>query len=293
MLSESLPKVVALLPAWRSAGFIQETLDSLAAQTYSNLHILISDDASPDDTVEICEAFARDRPNVRVIRQPRNLGWIGNVNCLLRQASGDYYFFAFHDDVLKPQYVERLVDALEKNPQAVVSFSDLITEEVDGRVGRQEYTALEGVSSARIRGQWLASRDGVWWAPNRGLFRASAAREIGGLKRNLAGEFSADLPWLIRLALIGEFIRVPEVLITKRLTRQSVSATWQHSRWQRFARVCSCLTAIRASRLPILEKLHLQSQIIFSKCARLGKRLAETGGTVDQPATAQTVHEDR
>ncbi len=293
MPRESLPIVVALVPAWRSAAFIQETLDSLAAQTYPNLHILISDDASPDNTGEVCEAFAAGRPNVRVIRQPKNLGWIGNVNSLLGEASGDYYFFAFHDDVLKPEYVERLVDALDRNARAVVSFSDMITEELDGRVECQQYTALEGVSSARIRGQRLASRDGTWWAPNRGLFRVSAAREIGGLKRNLAGEFSADLAWLIRLALIGEFVRVPEVLITKRLTQQSVSATWQHSRWQRFARLCSCLIAVRASRLPVLEKLHLQSQIILSKCARLGQRLADSAGIVDQQAAAQRVHGDR
>jgi glycosyltransferase involved in cell wall biosynthesis len=285
----SLPIVVALVPAWRSAAFLQETLDSLEAQTYSNLHILISDDASPDNTAEICEAFARDRPNVRVIRQPKNLGWIGNVNSLLREASGDYYFFAFHDDVLKSEYVERLVDALERSPRAVVSFSDMITEELDGRVERQQYTALAGASSARIRGQRLASRDGTWWAPNRGLFRASAAREIGGLKRNLAGEFSADLPWLIRLALIGEFVRVPEALVTKRLTKQSVSATWEHDRWQRFARLCSCLSAVGASRLPPLEKLRLQTQIVLSKCVRLGQRPADSAGIVDQRTTAQRV----
>jgi hypothetical protein len=132
------------------------------------------------------------------------------------------------------------------------------------------------------------------------LFRASAAREIGGLKRNLAGEFSADLPWLIRLALIGEFVRVPEALVVKRLTKQSVSVTWQHDRWQRFARICSCLAAVRDSRLPPLEKLRLQSDIILSKCERLSQRLARNfpkssmnaGETVDQKAAAQKVHGD-
>ena len=98
MGTRSLPTVVALVPAWRSAAFIQETLDSLGAQTYPNLHVLISDDASPDNTAEICEAFAARRANTRVIRQAKNLGWIGNVNALLREAAGDYFFFAFHDE---------------------------------------------------------------------------------------------------------------------------------------------------------------------------------------------------
>jgi glycosyltransferase involved in cell wall biosynthesis len=300
MEDESLPAVVALVPAWRSAVFIQETLDSLAAQTYPNLHILISDDASPDNTAEICEAFAAKRSNARVIRQPKNLGWIGNVNALLREATGGYYFFAFHDDVLKPTYVERLVEALEKNSKAVVSFSDMFTEELDGRVERQEYSLLEGISSPYVRGQRLASRDGAWWAPNRGLFRAWASRQIGGLTKNLAGEFSADLSWLLGLTLIGEFVRVPEALILIRLTRESVSVAWQHDRWQRFPRLCSCLVAVRDSRLPFLEKLRLQSHIILSKSDRLGHRLADRfsnsfirpSAIVDKKPAAHRVHGD-
>jgi glycosyltransferase involved in cell wall biosynthesis len=298
METKSLPAVMALVPAWRSATFIQETLDSLAAQTYPNLRILISDDASPDSTAEVCEAFATWHGNTRVICQPKNLGWIGNVNALLREAVGDYYFFAFHDDILKPEYVERLVNALEANSRAVVSFSDMVTEELDGRVERQEYSLLEGIKSPLVRAERLVSRDGAWWAPNRGLFRARAAREIGGLKKNLAGEFSADLPWLIRLALIGEFVRVPEPLIVKRLTKQSVSVTWQHNRWQRVARLCSCLAAVRDSRLFLMEKLRLQSRIILSKSARLAQRLASrspkpsalAAETVDQRAGAQRIH---
>ncbi len=52
-----------------------------------------------------------------MIRQPVRLGWIGNANALLRAAAGDYVFFAFHDDPLQPDYVERLVDALERAPE--------------------------------------------------------------------------------------------------------------------------------------------------------------------------------
>jgi glycosyltransferase involved in cell wall biosynthesis len=274
--SESLPRVVALVPAWRAAAFIQETLDSLAAQTYPNLHVLISDDASPDNTAEICEASAARRQNARVIRQPQNLGWVGNVNALLREAEGQYYFFAFHDDVLDAAYVKRLVEALQANPPAVIAFSDMSTKELDGAVERQEYSLLEGVRSAYLRGRHVAARQGDWWAPNRGLFRASAAREIGGLKKNLAGEFSADLPWLLRLALIGEFVRVPEILVAKRMTAQSVSKRWQFSDWQRCALMFSCLGAVGKSPLPLFEKLRLQAFIILHNFGRIGGRIART-----------------
>jgi glycosyltransferase involved in cell wall biosynthesis len=269
----SLPRVVALVPAWRSAAFIQETLASLAAQTYPDLHILISDDASPDQTAQICEEFAAQRENTRVIRQPRNLGWVHNVNALLAEAEGDYFFFAFHDDVLRPRYVERLAGALTENQAAVISFSDLETHYLDGTVEMQEYTLLEGVTEARARGRRVLSRDGTWWAPNRGLFRASTAREIGGMRKHLAGECSADLPWLLRLALTGEFVRVPEALVVKRFTHQSLSRSWQHNRWQRFGLLCACIQAIRGAGLPLTDELLLQLYVLQSWGQRFGRSL--------------------
>jgi glycosyltransferase involved in cell wall biosynthesis len=267
----SLPRVVALVPAWRSAAFIQETLASLAAQTYPDLHILISDDASPDHTVQICEEFAAQRENTRVIRQPRNLGWVDNVNALLAEAAGDYFFFAFHDDVLRPRYVERLAGALTENQAAVISFSDLETHYLDGAVEMQEYTLLDGITDARARARRVLSRDGTWWAPNRGLFRAAIAREIGGMRKHLAGECSADLPWLLRLALMGEFVRVPEALVVKRFTHQSLSRSWQHNRWQRFGLQCACIHAIRSAGLPLTDELHLQLYVLQSWGQRFGR----------------------
>ena len=67
----SAPRLVALVPTWRAAEFIDGTLDALAAQTWRNLEILISDDASPDDTAQRCERYAARDPRFRVIRQPR------------------------------------------------------------------------------------------------------------------------------------------------------------------------------------------------------------------------------
>lgn len=267
-----LPRVVALVPAWRAGAFIQETLDSLAAQTYPNMHVLISDDASPDNTAELCEAFAAQRENTRVIRQPKNLGWVDNVNALLHEAAGDYFFFAFHDDVLKPTYVEQLVKALKEDSKAILSFSDMETHHLDGSVETEKYTLLEGISNAYQRARHIVSREGSWWAPNRGLFQASAARKIGGMRKHLAGEFSADWLWLLRLALIGKFVRVSEVLVVKRFTKQSLSRSWQGTPWQRIGLLCACLCTLRSAHLPLCNELRLQLHMLLC----LGDRVIRT-----------------
>lgn len=149
-------RVVALLPAWKASAFIVATLDALAAQTYENLEILVSDDASPDDTATICERAAAGDARFRVIRQPRNLGWTGNVNALLREARGDYLVFAFHDDLPEPSYIERCVAALEANPRAILAFTDIAVVNQDGTREDLSYRTLDGVADRLQRARLVA-----------------------------------------------------------------------------------------------------------------------------------------
>jgi glycosyltransferase involved in cell wall biosynthesis len=249
------PKVVALVPTWRASAFIAETLDALEAQTCPNLEFLVSDDASPDDTAAICEArAARDR-RFRVIRQPRNLGWIGNVNALLREARGDYFVFAFQDDLPAPTYIERCVEALEANPRAIMAFTDIELVHADGSREDKSYATLDGATDRVERARLVARQQGTWWVPNRGVFRARAAREIGGLRRHLAGEFSADWPWLLHMSLLGEFVRVPERLCTKIFQTRSLSLEWRYGAGPWSAAALSAIGEVSRARIPLGEKL--------------------------------------
>ncbi len=117
------PRVVACLPAFNAAEFITQTLEALEAQDYPNLEVLISDDASTDDTALICQSFAENSRTFRLIRQSHRLGWVNNVNALLAAAHAEYILITPHDDIIRPTYVTRLVQALEDNPHAVLAFS--------------------------------------------------------------------------------------------------------------------------------------------------------------------------
>ena len=255
----SRPRVVACMPAWNAAEFIEATLNSLAAQTYPNLHIVISDDASSDATGAICQGFAERHDHCEYHRQPRNLGWIGNVNALFELAHGDYLFFAFHDDPLSPQYVERLVDALEHNPQAILAYTDVHVGERQWR-----YTEVDGVRGRVERARRIIHKIGHWWIPNRGLFRAQAVELTGGMRRHLGGEYSADWPWLLHLSLLGEFVRVPEPLLTKVFRDKGVSTQWNRnmSRLKSAAVALACARVIHRTQLPFGEKIRLQFELL-------------------------------
>jgi glycosyltransferase involved in cell wall biosynthesis len=255
------PRVTALLPCFNAAGFISRTLDSLAAQTWPNLEILIGDDCSSDDTCDIVSEFAKGRDNVRLVPRDQNIGWLRNSNDLMSRAGGELMFFAFHDDIVARDYVEKLVEALRSNPQAVLSFSDVEVFQPDGSSVVLSFEGLSGPSSRLARGLGMARRPRNWWVPNRGLFRAWAFHRIGRIRPNDEGEFSADWTWLLHMSLLGEFVRVPEVLCYKHLKNGSLSRQWSHDSIQMRALRRAGIREIQESELGAIEKLILVSLI--------------------------------
>jgi len=274
------PKVVALLPAWNAERFITPVLDSWANQTYPNLQVLISDDASTDRTAEICADFAARHANFELLRQPRRLGWVGNTNALLQQADGAYFMFAAHDDIPMATYVARLLGLLEDNPQAVLSFSDLQWRlAIDRSTSRNVhvYRDLDGVSDRLERGLRAARRAGI--PPShlvtvayRGLFRAGSARQIGGLRRHMAGEYGADWPWLLHLSLLGEFVRIPEALIEKVYRPTNLSMGWKGSVWQHIGVVAACLRVTVIAELSLAERFQIQRELLECRVKGLLRR---------------------
>lgn len=252
--TEWTPLVTALVPTYNGAGFITRTLDSLAAQTWPNLEILIGDDRSTDDTLDVVRRFADTHPNTRIVERDTNLGWLRNSNDLMARAGGELMFFAFHDDVVAPTFVEKLVGALATNERAVLAFSDMHVHEVDGTAHLSVFDELEGLTTGVERGRVMVRRPGNWWVPNRGLFRSSAFAEVGGIHPNEQGEYSADWTWLLGLSLIGEFVRVPEVLCTKYYMSGSLSKRWPHDATQVLALRRSGIAEIRRSRLSPARK---------------------------------------
>lgn len=268
------PLVSALVPAYRAAGFIGRTLDCLAAQTWPALEIVIADDCSPDDTLAVVRAFAQGRDDTRVIARSENLGWLRNTNALMGEARGELMFFAFHDDLVDPTYVEALAGALVADPEAVLAFSDMDVTDVAGNTEFHAFEDLDGLTSRVARGLVMVRKPRDWWVPNRGVFRAEAFRRIGGIHPNAAGEYSADWTWLLHMALLGAFRRVPETLCHKFYTRGSISRSWANDAGQKEALRAAGLSEIRASRLPPHEKAVLWTCLRHREhLPRLARRL--------------------
>ena len=185
-------------------------------------------DASTDGTPDILRSFAEGRKNVRLILREGNLGWIGNTNDLMEQATGESMFFAFHDDTIDPVYVEKSTRALMAKPEAVLAYADLEQFEPTGNGSILRWTSFNDCATPFARARRMTERQKNWHVPNRGVFRTSAFRRIGGIKRHDQGEIAADWPWLLHMSILGEFERVPEVLCRKYYKTTSLTKVWRH-----------------------------------------------------------------
>ena len=113
------PKVSVCLMTYNGAATVERALTTLLAQTCRDYELIISDDHSTDDTLAICRRLANGHAQVRFIRPERNLGAYGNMRFALSQARGKYFVWACQDDYWEPQFLEKLVAALEELPTAV------------------------------------------------------------------------------------------------------------------------------------------------------------------------------
>ena len=103
------PLVSICIPTYNGEKYIAEALTSAINQTYKNIEIIVSDDASKDNTLEIIESF-NEKTNIPIHiyhHQPKGIG--ANWNNCVKKAKGDFIKFLFQDDVLKPTCIERMV----------------------------------------------------------------------------------------------------------------------------------------------------------------------------------------
>lgn len=255
-------KVTALLPAYQSAEFIQRTLDSLSSQKRDNFDVIISVDLCDDDTYRICQDHCSRDSRFRLFKQTQRLGYVGNCNFLLEQADADYVLFAFHDDVLAPDYIDKLCEVLDSRPEVIMSFSDLLLTSVEGNQEHFAFKEIDGIRDRVQRGKIMLNYRGNWWIPNRGIFRLHKALKINGVKSHSAGDFAADWPWLFHMSLIGEFVRVPETLCFKIFQPNSLTVIWAFSKKQRYGVHVACMRELWSSELSKMEKIRLSIPLL-------------------------------
>lgn len=121
VIAGSNPLVTFVVPCYKLAHLLAECVNSILAQTYSNLEVLILDDCSPDTTPAVARTLSD--PRVIYVRNEPNLGHLRNYNKGIRMARGRYVWLISADDRLRCDSVlERYVDLMERHPEVGYTF---------------------------------------------------------------------------------------------------------------------------------------------------------------------------
>jgi glycosyltransferase involved in cell wall biosynthesis len=231
-----MPRVSIGLPVYNGEVFLDDTLDSLLAQTFENFELIISDNASTDRTEAICRDYAARDARIRYERNAHNLGAAQNFNRTVACARGPYFKWAAHDDLCAPEFLQRCVEVLDRDPNVILCYAREVW------IDQQSQPLSRHADLLNFRAPTPAQRfkalHDVWYRRGYlhanqcfGLMRTEALRQTSLIGRYVWSELVLAGELLLR----GEFYEVPEYLFFFRCHDQTSRAVRQASNFRGLA----------------------------------------------------------
>lgn len=226
------PLVTVGMPVYNAEAFMEETLGSLLSQTFKDIEIVISDNASTDSTEEICRRVAAEDDRVRYLRNETNLGIVPNFNRVFELSNSKYFRWCAFDDPIAPEYIEGCLQVLEPDPSVLVAAPRANLIEADGSaVPFQPQINAHVTSYGEIIPETTTPGNLESELPHR-RFR-SALLQLGGsthaqffyglmrsdalVRTSLMGRYvGAERVMLAELALMGRMLEVRERMFHRR-----------------------------------------------------------------------------
>lgn len=196
------PLVTIIVPTYNRRELVQETIDSVLAQDYPRVELLVLDDGSTDGTPEVLERYAAEHPDRFRWDLHENMGQARTLNRGFEMMRGEYVGYLSSDDVLVPSALRQLAAALESDPEAVVAYPAFTVIDDAGEVVTTmtppEYRTVDA-----LRLHNCIVNVGA-------IYRRSVIDRIGGWDPSFV--YVADLDFFLRASALGPFRLVREPL---------------------------------------------------------------------------------
>jgi glycosyltransferase involved in cell wall biosynthesis len=215
------PLVSVGLPAYDRPDFLRQALESLTAQTYRNIEVIVSDDCSPGDgTRTVAEEFAAGDPRVHYHRRETRLGAPANHFFVLEKASGEFFSWASEDDQWDEWFIETGVRALRAEPRRSAWMCTIVNTDAQGRTVR-EYRGFARFTTTSEKAEdirrYLLEPEILGKANLiHGVFRRDALRQTSKAYRYHSG-WGTDMCFILAFLARFDLIATDEVLMRKRI----------------------------------------------------------------------------
>ena len=255
------PLVSIGVPIFNEERYIDETLTSLRGQQYSNIEIIISDNASTDATLHICERHAQEDSRIRIEKTATNRGATANFQHVLDLAAGTYFMWASGHDLWSENLVGEAVELLEAEPAACIAFAS--SKWIDS-VG-QPLPRSSGWADTRGLSPIARFFTTLWgnMHPVLGVMRLTELRACGPMPAIVGG----DLVLLSALSLKGYFVHAYRAMWSRREFRHETQFAEKIKRYSsdqtglvksRFNRMAPLL-ALPAALLKVIWRSNLRT----------------------------------
>lgn len=210
-----MPLISVIIPAYNAEKTIQETIESVLKQTFSDFELILINDGSCDSTLDIVESI--QAPRLKVLSYTNSGSVAVSRNRGLSHASGEFIAFLDADDLWTPDKLEAQLSALQQNPQAAVAYSWVDRIDESGKFLRhgRRVNLTGDVYAELLLGNFLQNGSNP-------LIRKQALCEVGGFDESLLNAEDQDL--YLRLAARYHFVAVPSTQILYRISSKSKSA---------------------------------------------------------------------
>jgi GT2 family glycosyltransferase len=237
----STPETVIVIPNWNGAHHLPECLDSLARQTLQATEVLVVDNGSSDDSVDL----VRDRyPWVRVIQHPDNRGFSAAVNSGIRATGGEFVALLNNDTRAEPDWLERLVGAMQRWPEASFAASKMLRYDPPHAIDSagDRFNLLAGAGANLGAGQSRDTHSEFGWTfgacAGAAIYRRALFDDIGLFDEDFFLVFE-DVDLDLRAQVAGHrCLYVPNAIVyhkrgasTDNASLEIRSRTWRNAIW--------------------------------------------------------------
>jgi glycosyltransferase involved in cell wall biosynthesis len=223
------PKLTIGVPVFNGATYLEAAVESILGQSFDDFELIISDNASTDDTEAIGRRLAARDRRVAYRRNATNVGLSANFNLLVGLARGPLFKWAAADDALLPGYLARCVERLDAEPDVVLVYAK--TAFIDGSgapldIEDPGWHLVADDPSVRLA---FAITAGHFVNTMLGVIRTDALRRTRLLPRYHGGDYRL----MAELALLGKLLELPEALLVRRIHASSSKGNAEDSSWMR------------------------------------------------------------